>query len=309
MDGILPLWKERGQTSHDCVFKLRKILQTKKVGHSGTLDPDVDGVLPICIGKGTKVVEYLVDSGKRYTGEITLGFSTTTEDASGEVVAAKKIMTPFTIEEIDRAMAEMTGTITQIPPMYSAVKVNGKRLYEYARNNETVERPKRQAVIAEFKRISEPVYDAEQKTQSWRFDVSCGKGTYVRTLAVDTGRLLEMPAHMSDLTRLASGGFTKEQAVTIDQVKEAIANDSIAELLLPIEYGVADFEQVTINEDLWLKVRNGMRLPYQDFGLTARPNQLIAIFYQKQLVSIYKAHDKYLDMVKPAKVIRTEIGE
>lgn len=309
MDGILPLWKERGQTSHDCVFKLRKILQTKKVGHSGTLDPDVDGVLPICIGKGTKVVEYLVDSGKRYTGEITLGFSTTTEDASGEVVAAKKIMTPFTIEEIDRAMAEMTGTITQIPPMYSAVKVNGKRLYEYARNNETVERPKRQAVIAEFKRISEPVYDAEQKTQSWRFDVSCGKGTYVRTLAVDTGRLLEMPAHMSDLTRLASGGFTKEQAVTIDQVKEAITNDSIAELLLPIEYGVADFEQVTINEDLWLKVRNGMRLPYQDFGLTARPNQLIAIFYQKQLVSIYKAHDKYHDMVKPAKVIRTEIGE
>lgn len=309
MDGILPLWKERGQTSHDCVFKLRKILQTKKIGHSGTLDPDVDGVLPICIGKGTKVVEYLVDSGKRYTGEITLGSSTTTEDASGEIVEAMMIDVPFTVEEIDEAMAQMTGTITQIPPMYSAVKVNGKRLYEYARNNETVARPQRQAVISSFKRISEPVYDRNNGTQSWRFEVSCGKGTYVRTLAVDTGKILGVPAHMSDLTRLASGGFTQEQAVTIEEVSVAMENGSIADLLLPIEYGVADFAHVAIDQELWRKVRNGMRLSYQDLGLTDRPDQLIAIFYQDQLVSIYKAHDKYHDIVKPAKVIRTEIGE
>lgn len=309
MDGILPLWKERGQTSHDCVFKLRKILQTKKVGHSGTLDPDVDGVLPICIGKGTKVVEYLVDSGKRYTGEITLGISTTTEDASGEVVEEVRLDAPFTVAEIDEAMAQMTGTITQIPPMYSAVKVKGKRLYEYARNNETVERPERKAVISAFSRISDPVYDAQKGTQSWRFDVSCGKGTYVRTLAVDTGKNLGVPSHMSDLTRLASGGFTKERAVTIDEVRTAMENGTIDELLLPIEYGVADFEQVAIDEALWGKVRNGMRLSYRDLGLTDRPEQLIAIFYLNKLVSIYKAHDKYHDIVKPAKVIRTEIGE
>lgn len=109
MDGILPLWKERGMTSHDCVFKLRKILHTKKIGHGGTLDPDVEGVLPICVGKGTKVIEYMVDSGKTYEGEITLGFATTTEDVSGEIVEKKPVTTPLSTEQIDQAMAEMTG--------------------------------------------------------------------------------------------------------------------------------------------------------------------------------------------------------
>ena len=211
MDGILPLWKERGMTSHDCVFKLRKILRTKKVGHGGTLDPDVDGILPICVGKGTKVIEFLTDSGKIYEGEIALGYSTTTEDASGEVVDSQPLSRPFTLAEIDEAMAQLTGTITQVPPMYSAVKVNGKRLYEYARNNETVERPQRIAEIATFKRTSAPVWDAEKGTQKWRFYVECGKGTYVRTLSVDTGKLLGVPAHMSDLTRTASAGFSKER--------------------------------------------------------------------------------------------------
>ena len=156
MDGILPLWKERGMTSHDCVFKLRKILHTKKIGHGGTLDPDVEGVLPICVGKGTKVIEYMVDSGKTYEGEITLGFATTTEDVSGEIVEKKPVTTPLSTEQIDQAMAEMTGEITQIPPMFSAVKVNGKRLYEYARNGEEVERPQRKAMIYSFERTSDP---------------------------------------------------------------------------------------------------------------------------------------------------------
>ena len=114
MDGILPLWKERGMTSHDCVFKLRKILHTKKIGHGGTLDPDVEGVLPICVGKGTKVIEYMVDSGKTYEGEITLGFATTTEDVSGEIVEKKPVTAPLSTEQIDQAMAEMTGEITLV---------------------------------------------------------------------------------------------------------------------------------------------------------------------------------------------------
>ena len=129
MDGLLPLWKERGMTSHDCVFKLRKILHMKKIGHGGTLDPDVDGVLPICLGKATKVIEYSSDAGKVYQGEITLGFSTTTEDKSGEVVETKKVDQLISNEEIDETMKSFIGEITQIPPMYSAVKVNGKRLY------------------------------------------------------------------------------------------------------------------------------------------------------------------------------------
>jgi tRNA pseudouridine55 synthase len=308
MDGILPLWKERGQTSHDCVFKLRKILHTKKVGHSGTLDPDVDGVLPICIGKGTKVVEYLVDSGKVYTGEITLGFSTTTEDRSGDIVQETRLTKPFSETEIDQAMASLTGQITQIPPMYSAVKVNGRRLYEYARANEEVERPKRQAIIHSFERISEPVFDETKGTQSWRFQVSCGKGTYVRTLAVDTGVALGVAAHMSDLTRLASGGFTKEQAVTIAEVREAMEAGEIDKLLLPIEYGVQSFPNVELTEQLWQKVKNGMPLPFNKFGLKECPTNPIALFYQQKVVSIYAPHPKKQGLLKPTKVIRTEIG-
>lgn len=207
MDGILPLWKEKGMTSFDCVFKVRRLLQTKKVGHSGTLDPEVDGVLPICVGKATKVVEYLLESNKVYQGEICLGIATETEDAHGEIVNQEEIITPFTIEEIDAMMETFKGEIIQIPPMYSAVKVNGKRLYEYARKGETVERPERRVKIYEFKRTSTPVYDEASKTQKWQFEVSCSKGTYVRTLAVDLGEKLGVPAHMSQLTRIKSGPF------------------------------------------------------------------------------------------------------
>lgn len=309
MDGILPLWKERGMTSHDCVFKLRKILRTKKVGHGGTLDPDVDGVLPICIGKGTKVIEFLSDSGKIYAGEITLGYSTTTEDASGEIVEQMSLEKPFSNEEIDAAMQRLTGEITQIPPMYSAVKVNGKRLYEYARNNEEVERPQRQAFITSFQRTSEPIWDAEKKTQKWRFEVECGKGTYVRTLSVDTGKVLGVPAHMSDLTRLASGGFSKKQALTLDQVAQLMEKNQMDQALLPIEFVVKDFQRVDLSEGQWVKVKNGARLMYQELGLLAMPSAHLAVFYKDYLVSIYEKHLSKNGVLKPLKVLRTALEE
>lgn len=306
MDGILPLWKEPGMTSHDCVFKLRKLLQTKKIGHGGTLDPDVAGVLPIFIGKGTKVIEFLSDEGKVYEGEVTLGYSTTTEDFSGEVVQKKPVTEPLTKDQIDHAMVQFIGEITQIPPMYSAVKVAGKRLYEYARNNEEVKRPIRKATINSFTRISEPKWNKEQQTQSWKFQVHCGKGTYIRTLAVDLGEALGYPAHMSQLTRLASGGFTKEQAITLAQVATYKEAGIVDKYLLPIEFGVKNFEQVAISDALWSKVKNGMRLSAADFGLTQIPDQPIAIFYHEKVVSIYATYREDSDQLKPLKVIRNE---
>ena len=306
MDGILPLWKEPGMTSHDCVFKLRKLLKTKKIGHGGTLDPDVAGVLPIFIGKGTKVIEFLSDEGKVYEGEVTLGYSTTTEDFSGEVVQKKPVTEPLTKDQIDHAMVQFIGEITQIPPMYSAVKVAGKRLYEYARNNEEVKRPIRKATIYSFTRISEPKWNEEQQTQSWKFQVHCGKGTYIRTLAVDLGESLGYPAHMSQLTRLASGGFTKEQAITLAQVATYKEAGTVDKYLLPIEFGVKNFEQVAISGALWSKVKNGMRLSAADFGLTQIPNQPIAIFYHEKVVSIYATYREDSDQLKPLKVIRNE---
>ncbi|MHC5249723.1 tRNA pseudouridine(55) synthase TruB [Enterococcus sp. LJL90] len=309
MEGILPLWKERGMTSHDCVFKLRKILQTKKVGHGGTLDPDVDGVLPICVGKGTKVIEYLTDSGKTYEGAITLGFSTTTEDASGEMVAVEKLGQPFSETEIDQAMAAFVGEITQIPPMYSAVKVNGKRLYEYARSGETVERPERKALIESFERTSEPLFDEVAGTQTWRFKVVCGKGTYIRTLAVDTGKKIGVPAHMSDLTRTASGGFTKEQALTLAQVQELVSENQLAAIFLPIEAAVSQFPRVDLSDELWEQVKNGVPQTKRDFHIPSEYHEEVAIFYREKLVSIYKEHPSKAFLLKPSKVIRNQLSE
>ncbi|MBH4638303.1 tRNA pseudouridine(55) synthase TruB, partial [Staphylococcus aureus] len=147
-NGILPVYKERGLTSHDVVFKLRKILKTKKIGHTGTLDPEVAGVLPVCIGNATRVSDYVMDMGKAYEATVSIGRSTTTEDQTGDTLEMKGVHSAdFNNDDIDRLLENFKGVIEQIPPMYSSVKVNGKKLYEYARNNETVERPKRKVNI------------------------------------------------------------------------------------------------------------------------------------------------------------------
>lgn len=147
-NGVLPVFKARGLTSHDVVFKLRKILGTKKIGHTGTLDPEVSGVLPICIGPATKVSDYIMDMGKTYRATVSIGRSTTTEDQTGDILTEQQVdTTMITTAKIDAVLKAFEGTITQIPPMYSSVKVNGKKLYEYARNNEEVERPQRQVEI------------------------------------------------------------------------------------------------------------------------------------------------------------------
>src|SRR3954471_17617491 len=181
MEGIIPLYKPKGMTSHDCVFKLRKILKMKRIGHTGTLDPDVTGVLPICIGKATKVAEYITDAGKSYEGEVTLGFSTTTEDASGEKIEEKKVERTISRKEIIKMLNSFSGEIEQTPPMFSAVKVGGTRLYEYARKGIEVERPTRKVTIYSIELLD----DREEfsgETISFRFRVSCSKGTYIRTL-------------------------------------------------------------------------------------------------------------------------------
>src|SRR5690625_1002496 len=139
--GILPLYKPKGFTSHDCVMKVRKLLNIKKVGHTGTLDPGVEGVLPICIGEATKIIPFLLELKKVYIADVYLGQATTTEDSDGEIVSEKEVVSPPTNEEIDSVLASFQGEITQIPPMYSAVKVKGKKLYEYARANQEIDRP------------------------------------------------------------------------------------------------------------------------------------------------------------------------
>ena len=299
MDGILPLWKEKGMTSFDCVYKVRKILKTKKVGHSGTLDPEVDGVLPICIGKATKVVENLHEANKVYQGEITLGFSTETEDAHGKVVSTTPIETPFSVQEIDEKMQSFIGEITQIPPMYSAVKVNGKRLYEYARAGKEVERPIRKATIYEFSRISEPIYNEETKTQSWMFEVSCSKGTYVRTLSVDLGKTLRVEAHMSKLTRVKSGPFQTNDCITLEQLNELAQNDKAQEALKPIDIVFKDYPRMNLTEVEFIRFKNGAILTKAEFP---QIEVATACYYEDQLISIYGPHPTKKDLLKPIKM-------
>ena len=299
MDGILPLWKEKGMTSFDCVYKVRKILKTKKVGHSGTLDPEVDGVLPISIGKATKVVENLHEANKVYQGEITLGFSTETEDAHGKVVSTTPIETPFSVQEIDEKMQSFIGEITQIPPMYSAVKVNGKRLYEYARAGKEVERPIRKATIYEFSRISEPIYNEETKTQSWKFEVSCSKGTYVRTLSVDLGKTLRVEAHMSKLTRVKSGPFQTNDCITLEQLNELAQNDKAQEALKPIDIVFKDYPRMNLTEVEFIRFKNGAILTKAEFP---QIEVATACYYEDQLISIYGPHPTKKDLLKPIKM-------
>ncbi|RRK11171.1 tRNA pseudouridine(55) synthase TruB [Lactiplantibacillus garii] len=287
-DGILPLYKPRGMTSFDCVAKVRKLYQTRKVGHSGTLDPNVDGVLPICIGNATKVVQFLVASGKRYQGSITLGFATTTEDLDGEEVERQPITTPFSKERIDAVLTQMTGELTQIPPMFSAVKVNGRRLYDYARNGETVERPVRHVTITSFKQRQPATYDSEHQTQTIYFTVDCSKGTYVRTLAVDAGKALGVPAVMSDLTRLKSGGFTLDETVTFEQITDHVANGTAGDLLKPIDQALRQYPRVVINAAIWAKVKNGVWLTAADLQLSdPAASPMVALIYQDSLKCLY----------------------
>ena len=291
MDGVLLLDKPAGMTSHDCVNIVRKVLKTKKVGHTGTLDPSITGVLPLCIGRATKISQFLTANEKEYLGEVTIGFSTTTEDADGEVVESKPIHRQITKEEVKAVLKSMLGTSIQVPPMYSAVKINGKKLYEYARAGEEVERPQRQVKITEFVRTS-PI-ELENGTARFTFRVACSKGTYVRTLSVDLGVKLGFASHMSALRRTASAGLTLDSSLTLSQISEMVeAGDQ--SFLLPIEFGVQDLPAVQVTED------DAKEISFGRFISINSQEPLVAAFLGDKVLAIM---EKRGQVYKPRKVL------
>ena len=290
MNGIINLKKEAGMTSHDAVFKLRKILGTKKIGHGGTLDPDVVGVLPIAVGKATRLVEFMQEEGKVYEGEITLGCSTTTEDASGDILERTPVTELLEEALIDEAMESMTGEIRQIPPMYSAVKVNGRKLYEYARAGQEVERPERQVTIYSFERTSPIFYEDEQAR--FRFRVKCSKGTYVRTLSVDLGAKLGLASHMSQLTRTSSAGMSLDDALTLDEIAERVATEDFS-FLYPLELGTGNLPKIELTEEQLEEVRHGRFIPIEN------AENILAAFHKGKLIAILEKREEYY---KPKKV-------
>ena len=278
-------------TSHDAVFKLRKILKEKKIGHGGTLDPDVTGVLPIAVGKATRLIEYMQEEGKIYEGEITLGISTTTEDASGEVVEVTPVSPDLSQEMVDQAMAAFVGQVVQIPPMYSAVKVDGRKLYEYARAGQEVERPKRTIEISSFERTSPLV--AEGDLVRFTFRVKCGKGTYVRTLSVDLGAKLGYASHMSKLERTGSAGLTLDDALTLAEISDLVEKEDFS-FLRPLELGIGDLPTVELTSEQVTEVSFGRRISLET------DVDLLAAFHQDKLIAILERRD---DLYKPRKVM------
>ncbi|MFJ7830130.1 tRNA pseudouridine(55) synthase TruB [Peribacillus sp. NPDC097197] len=305
MDGILPLWKPKGMTSHDCVFKLRKILKTKKVGHTGTLDPEVTGVLPICIGRATKIAEYLTEAGKAYEGEVTLGFSTATEDATGEKVAEQKVTETFQRSQILEVLKSLTGTIEQTPPMFSAVKVNGKKLYEYARAGIEVERPTREVTIHDITLLDDRL-EFKGETISFRFRVKCSKGTYIRTLAVMMGERLGYPAHMSDLVRIEAAGFTLEDCFTFAEVEEFMESEKTGDFLLPLERGLLHLPKFQINDKVAKKVLNGAVLEQTEDVVFEKGQPFVMMDPTDKAIAIYQIHPTKEGLIKPVKVFAQE---
>ena len=253
INGIVNIYKEKGYTSHDVVAVLRKVVGQKKIGHTGTLDPDATGVLPVCLGRATKVCELLTDHDKTYEALLLLGKTTDTQDISGEVLEEKD---PGNLaeEKVRSCIESFIGEYDQIPPMYSALKVNGKKLYELAREGKTVERKSRKVQIHGIRIL-------EMNLPHVRMEVDCSKGTYIRTLCHDIGEKLQVGGCMEELERTKVGRFLKEDAVTLDEVRQKMEQGEGAELFTPLDQIFAELPAVTVTDaKAWMSY-NGNDLP------------------------------------------------
>ncbi|MFC4811242.1 tRNA pseudouridine(55) synthase TruB [Paenibacillus sp. GCM10023250] len=259
MDGILAVWKPAGWTSHDVVAKVRGILKVKRIGHTGTLDPQVTGVLPLCIGRATRVVEYVQDRPKSYEAVMQFGLATDTEDLTGTITEQLPEVT-VTEAQIRAVLASFVGEIEQVPPMFSAVRVGGKRLYELAREGQVVERKPRKVAIYGLELLETQL---DQPHPVIRFSVVCSKGTYIRTLCVDIGAALQVPSVMVKLTRTMSGGFTEADCLTLEDVARLNAAGELADRLTPPGEALDHFPRISVGGADVLGAFQGKRIPLQ----------------------------------------------
>lgn len=275
MNGIIIIDKPLGKTSHDMVYFMRKLTGIKKVGHTGTLDPEATGVLPICIGSATKVADMLTLSDKRYTAELVLGMTTDTQDAEGEVLTECAVN--VTAEEIENAVKSFVGEIEQVPPMYSAIKQNGKKLYELARKGIEVERKKRKIKIYEINILSIDTVEYRVK-----IDVLCSKGTYIRTLCEDIGMKLGVGAYMNTLRRTMTGPFALSDSYTTEQLRKMNEEGTLEAALIAADSMFADYPAINLNAKQARSITNGIRMSYkgienQSYRLYDEENNFLCI--------------------------------
>lgn len=287
MDGIINIYKEKGYTSHDVVAIVRKTLNCPKVGHTGTLDPDAEGVLPVCVGKGTKLADLITAETKRYTAEITLGIITDTEDLTGKILEQREV--DFDEKFIRETIEQFKGEYMQTPPMYSAIKIDGKKLYELARQGKIVERNARKIFI----------YDIEilemQSPNKVKIDVVCSKGTYIRTLCVDIGEKLGCGACMSALLRTQTGNFKLEDSIKLEQLKNICSEGKIEEILIGLDDVLCEYPKVYTNEKVSKLLYNGNII--YEYGI--KKNDLI--FEEGKEVLVYDYMNKFIGIYKMLK--------
>ena len=287
--GIINIYKEKGFTSHDVVAKVRGILRERKIGHTGTLDPDAEGVLPICIGKATKVVPYLTDADKCYEAVVRLGAYTTTEDASGEIIESFEVN--VTKEQVLQVIKSFEGLYTQTPPMYSAIKVNGVRLYELARKGIVIERPSREVNIMKCELI-----EWIDET-SFKIRVDCSKGTYIRTLCTDIGRKLGCGAYMESLLRTRVGSFYLKESITLSTLEANKLN--VEPFIHTIESMFKEYEAVTIKPEYNKYLYNGNPLTLKAIEyLPKNDKPFLRVYDEKgQFIGLYKVNESSNQLV------------
>ena len=254
MDGIIVINKEKGCTSHDVVYQVKKLFGVK-VGHTGTLDPNATGVLPILLGKGTELSQFLICHDKKYVATLKLGVKTDSADSEGHVIEEKEVNKELLTEEnVNSIFKNMIGKQKQIPPMYSAIKVNGKKLYEYARKGQSVDIPPREIEIYNFKLI-----DLNIKENIIRFEIYCSKGTYIRTVCEQIAEKLSTVGYMKELERTMVGDFNIEKTVTIDELKQCYNDESFLEKnVITIEEFFANKPEVHLDDKKVELVLNGV---------------------------------------------------
>lgn len=260
LNGILCINKPQGFTSFDVVAKLRGILKTKKIGHAGTLDPMATGVLPVFVGNATKACDIMPDSRKAYRASFRLGLTSDTQDSTGTVLSTAEVH--CSAEDIEKLLPEFTGDIMQIPPMYSAVSVNGKRLYELARQGIEIEREPRPVTI-----LALSLEEFSEETGEGVFMVECSKGTYIRTVIHDIGSRLGCGGVMTDLVRTVSNGFALSDTVTLDAVQQLADEGRAESLLMPVERVFEKLPDIYLDANCTKLYRNGVKLYTDRIGI------------------------------------------
>lgn len=288
INGIINVYKEPGFTSHDVVAKLRGILKQKKIGHTGTLDPQAKGVLPICLGHATKVTDILTENSKTYQVTGLLGIVTDTQDLDGSIIEKNKVMVGK--DQLTSIIQSFIGDYEQLPPMYSAIKVNGKKLYELAREGQVVERKRRQVRINDIK-----ILDINLNTNEFTMIVDCSKGTYIRTLIHDIGQKLGCGASMKDLLRTRVGIFDINQSLRLDEIEEMAKKDGIDSILIKVDQLFPDYEKVILLEEHSKLLYNGNSFTSQqikNFNSLMKLEKVLVYDWKGQFTAIYQYHEE-----------------